>query len=312
MPARSARSGAPDGTPRSPTHTAPARRGSWPVSNGTNDSRPEPSRPATPTISPRPTAKLAAASAPTGQTVGPQAGCPGAVAAAGAGGGDGGRPADDELDQPVVVEPRAGHRGHEAAVAQDRHVVGHVEYLVEVVGHEHDPDPSVPQAAEDAEQAIDLVGGEGGRGLVEHEHLRGALSRSWRDAPGRSGHGLAGRLGLRFVVVDGAGDGEAGALGHRERGHRRVHVDVDVHVGEGGAALSGLGPPTDLPEAAGAVAAAERQVVDDAEAGDQAEVLVDEPETELVPGAGDAEPERLAADRDRGARVGGVVRRPAP
>ena len=108
-------------------------------------------------------------------------------------------------------------------------------------------------------------------------------------ALGRSGHGLAVRLGRRFVVVDGAGDREAGALGRRERGHRGVHVDVDVHVGEGGAGLAGLGPPADLPEAAGAVAAAERQVVDDTEAGDQAEILVDEPETELVPGAGDPE-----------------------
>ena len=52
------------------------------------------------------------------------------------------------------------------------------------------PTPAVAQPAQHGEQALDLVGRQGGGGLVEHEH--------------------AGRAG---VVVDGAGDRHDGPLG---------------------------------------------------------------------------------------------------
>ena len=55
MPARSAASGSCEGTAVVPTATSPASRGRWPDSSGMTDSRPEPSSPATPTTSPRPT-----------------------------------------------------------------------------------------------------------------------------------------------------------------------------------------------------------------------------------------------------------------
>ena len=304
MPARSARSGAPDGTTRSPTHTAPARRGSWPVSNGTSDSRPEPSSPATPTISPRPTAKLAAASAPPAR---PSA-CRQAVAvplrAA--------RVAATAAARPTMSSTSRSwsspERGTEATRRPSRRTdTWSATSSTSSRSWDTSTTPT-PLSRRRRRMPNRRSTSAAGRAAVGSSSTSTCVARlpALGATLGRSGHGLAVRLGRRFVVVDGAGDREAGALGRRERGHRGVHVDVDVHVGEGGAGLAGLGPPADLPEAAGAVAAAERQVVDDTEAGDQAEILVDEPETELVPGAGDPEPERLAADRDRGARVGGV------
>ena len=133
----------PTGRPGRPPTRHPPGAG-WPVSNGTSDSRPEPSSPATPTISPRPTAKLAAASTPPAR---PSA-CRQAVAVPlrAARVARRRRPAPDELDQPVVVEPERAPRPR-GGRPQDRHVVRHVEPR-RGRGTRAPPHPSVPQTAE--------------------------------------------------------------------------------------------------------------------------------------------------------------------
>ena len=72
-------------------------------------------------------------------------------------------------------------------------------------------------AAQRAEQAVDLGAGQGGGGLVEHEQREAAV--------------LAG-------AVEGAGDTDGGALGLGQLGDRARRVDVVAEGGEGGAVVA--------------------------------------------------------------------------
>ena len=94
-----------------------------------------------------------------------------------------------------------GLGGDPPTVAQHRDTVGDRQHLVEVVGDEQHRGARRGDAAQGAEQALDLGTGERRGGLVEHEQREAAV--------------LAG-------AVEGPGDADGGALRLGELGDRAV------------------------------------------------------------------------------------------
>ena len=76
----------------------------------------------------------------------------------------------------VDVSP-TGARARHVAVAQDRDALRDAHHLVELVADEHGRLASVAELADDAEQAVGLLGREHRGGLVEDEQLRAAVER---------------------------------------------------------------------------------------------------------------------------------------
>ena len=173
-------------------------------------------------------------------------------------------------------------RADDAAAAQDRDAVGDVEDLVHPVRHVQDARAAAADLAHDLEQPLDLgVRQDRGR-LVEDE-----------DA-------AAG------PALEGGGDGDDRALDRRGVLQRPVHVDVHAEPPDERPRGPLLLGPVDRPEPRARVPAAQGQVVDGAELGDEPEVLVDEAQP-VVAVADARQLERLAVEPRERARVGRVV-----
>ena len=114
--------------------------------------------------------------------------------------------------------------------------------------------PRLRTRRDDLEEAFDLVVGQHGRWLVEHQHAAAlpALQR------GRDGHD--------------------GALHRGGSGQRAVDVEVDVERREHPVRLRLLMAPEHPTRATAGEAAVEGEVVQGAQLEDQAEVLVHEPQ----------------------------------
>ena len=104
----------------------------------------------------------------------------------------------------------------------------------------------------DLEEALDLVVGEHGRGLVEHQHA------------------------AALPALQRGGDRHDGPLHRCRGGQRAVDVEVDVERREHAAGLGLLLAPQHPAAEAAREAAVQREVVLGAELEDQAEVLVHE------------------------------------
>ena len=79
------------------------------------------------------------------------------------------RVADDQLDEPVVVELADGHGRDLPSVAEHGDAVGEFEHLVEVVGDVQDRDPTRSQAVDHLEQTLDVLARQRRRRLVEDQ-----------------------------------------------------------------------------------------------------------------------------------------------
>ena len=118
---------------------------------------------------------------------------------------------DHQADDLVGGQLLGGLGGHPLAVAHDRHVVGDAQYLVHLVGDVDDADALGRQPVHDAEQVLDLVLGQRGGRLVQHQYLR--------------------------VVGDRLGDLDHLALGDGQRADDGLRVHVDLQILEDGLRL---------------------------------------------------------------------------
>ena len=252
---------------------------------GKIDSRPEPARPATPTISPWWTSAVTSTTLPPATSSTVKRGVPLCGGLARARGPRATRPTISSTRQSWSSSSTI-HGGDPPAVAQHGDGSAIAEDLVEVMRDEHDADAALAQAADHAEEVFDVVGGQRGGGLVEHEDLGGAA-----------------------LVVDGAGDGDdrCGRRPQRSRAVRTASTSSPRSAMAIPRRPSALRPPADPPEAVGAVAAPEHDVLDHVERRHQPEVLVDEAQPEPWPAPGDTESQRLARARRCRAGIGRVV-----
>ena len=113
------------------------------------------------------------------------------------------RVADDQLDEPVVVELADGHGGDLPSVAEHGDAVGEFEHLVEVVGDVQDRDPTRSQAVDHLEQTLDVLPRQRRRRLVEDQ-----------------------QAGTVLPADECSGDGDRRAVRLRQRVDRSLHVDV--------------------------------------------------------------------------------------
>ena len=67
------------------------------------------------------------------------------------------------------------HRADAVALAEDGDAVGDVQHLVELVGDDDDGAALVAHLAKDGEEAVDLLRGKHGGGLVQHQRARAAV-----------------------------------------------------------------------------------------------------------------------------------------
>ena len=193
-----------------------------------------------------------------------------------------------EVDDDVATDHRASEAakvglggrevGGDEAVAQDRHLLGMGQDLVEVVADEDDRAPLGGQPADRLEQRAGLLGREDRGRLVEDEDAR--------------------------AVIQGAQDLDPLECPHRQARHPRVRVDAQAEArGE----LADDGPraaPVEQPVATRLPA--DRQVLRHGERREQHEVLVDHRDPQPM-GVGDAaDLDRSAVEPDR-ARVAGDV-----
>ena len=254
--------------------------GMTPASASASSLLPQPTSPATPTISPARTSKLASCTVSSCVV----------------------RPRDREhrgalLDDALaeeIADLAPDHHAHElalgrrgqrlgadqVAVAQHRHARAALVHLAQAVRDEHDRDAARAQELEALQQA--LRGGlrERARGLVEHDHARVGRDR-------------ARHLDL-LLHLD------------RERPDARAGVDVDAEVGErlGGPAMR-RGP---VDRAVAARQAAHQDVLRDRQRRRQRQLLADRDDAALDRVARAGEGDRLAVDLDR-AGVGLRARR---
>ena len=174
--------------------------------------------------------------------------------------------------------------GDPPTVAQDGHPIGDGQHLVEVVADEEHRGAGGCDAAQGAEQAVDLGPRKGRGGLVEHEQREAAV--------------LAG-------AVEGAGDTDGRALRFCELGDRASRVDVvaeGVERGDGVASVVTAAQRRERPQPS-----TEAEVVGHRHRLDEAEVLVDEAQPGGRGGGRRAELERDVGDLGDGTPVGRVV-----
>ena len=189
----------------------------------------------------------------------------GGAAGGGAGALDAG--AEHQLDDALLDAGGDGQRADGRAVAQDGGAVAEHGDLEEAVGDEDDGAAGVALAADDVEDALGEVGGQGRRHLVEDEDV--GLER---EGAGEVEHAL---------------DGEGEVAGRL----------AEVEVGD-----AELAHPV---EERGRGRAGEAQVVGDVEVGDQRGLLVDRDEAGAAGVGGGADVARLAADEDAAGCRGG-------
>ncbi len=116
--------------------------------------------------------------------------------------------ADHHLDQIPGGETGDGPLPDEAPVTQDGDSVGDLQDLLEAVGDEDHRRARVPGATDGAEEAVDLVVGQRGGRLVQHEDARGVTVHVL-EGPSDRDHGLVRQRQVGDVVVRGDADLEA-------------------------------------------------------------------------------------------------------
>ena len=193
---------------------------------------------------------LRPAAGPGGPRPGPaRPGPPGACA----GVGDDGGVTHDQLGQPALVDLGPRHRGRDTAVPQHGDPVRDVEDLAQVVRDQQHAVAFGAQPADRLEQPAHLVGGQGGRRLVEHDEQP--------PVPG---------------VRQGPRDRDRAALAHAERADRRPDIGLHADPAQIAAGPVGGHPPPDPAAQADRIRAAQHHVVEDAQRQHQSEILVDE------------------------------------
>lgn len=80
----------------------------------------------------------------------------------------------DQRDQPVVVHLLHWDVCDDAPVPERHDAIGDVEDLVEAMRDEHDAGTLARHPPDGVEEPVDLVGGQGGGGLVEDQHAVGS------------------------------------------------------------------------------------------------------------------------------------------
>ena len=153
----------------------------------------------------------------------------------------------------AVVRSRVGGRHDVAPVAEDGRAVAQLEDLVEAVADEQDRDAAVAQPADDAEQPLDLVGGQRRGRLVEDQDARLDRQRL-RD--------------LDELLV-----------GHRQAADRRADVELDVELLEQRLRLPARRAPVEQAEPAGR-RVADEDVLGDRQVGEEPRLLVDDRDAE--------------------------------
>ncbi len=168
--------------------------------------------------------------------------------------------ADHHLDQ--TRSGQASHLvgAHMLSVAQDHHAVGHREDLVQTMTDVNDAQALFLQLGDDDEQMLDLLGGQGGGGLIHH------------DNPRVDGQ----RLGNLHRLL----------LGHRQLATARCRIDRQAELLK--ELLSLLLFPGRPNETAASSLASQEDVLTHREVGDEVELLVDDRDPRLLSGAGAA------------------------
>ena len=171
-----------------PTSHVPASRGRWPVSSGMIDSRPEPSSPATPTTSPRPTSTLSVGDAAAGDA------------------------ATARRQRSPIASPRPVAA---AASATARPTISSTSWSWSSAARCHGGDP--PAVAQHGDAVGDRRAprrGGGRRAGCRHRGRAAAAARANRRSTSSAGSAAVGSSSTSTcvaprVVVDGAGDREA-------------------------------------------------------------------------------------------------------
>ncbi len=245
--------------------------------------RPAPTRPASPTISPAPTRRLTpairAAAQPTSRMREDVSRLELRAAFARS---ELRRPRHAESEIDVTADHQPHHavardladrqRRHQPAVAQHRDAIGEGHHFLEAMRDVDAADAVRPQLAHQGEQPRRLDVGEGGRRLVEQEHL-----------------------GAR---AEGARDLDQLLLGHAQRPGRSIEVERDADPGQQLAGAGPAGAPVDAAEEA-AVLQAEGQVLGDREVGQERRLLIDWRHAQAAHPRRVGPLDRLAADRHR-------------
>ncbi len=156
------------------------------------------------------------------------------------------------------------------AVAQDGHAVGEVEDLIKEVGDEDDCKALGFQAADDVEQALNLVAVKAGGGFIQDEDLARKLHRA----------------GDGDDLLD--GDGVFGQLG----------ADVDVKAVAGEEVLRGRVDALAVDHAEVGGLAAEEEVLGDRAVGEEVDLLVDGADAVGLAVQGVAESDRCAVEEE--------------
>ncbi len=190
-------------------------------------------------------------------------------------------PAHHHPYEVALVRGVGGLDADQRPVAQDGHPVGQPEDLLHAVGHVDDGEALRAQSADQREQGLHLVFGEGGRGFVEGHHLR-----------------LAGQRPQDLHQL---------ALGRSEADAGRVRVE-DVSEADPDQVLPEPATQRRPVEAAAAAGGqgAEVDVLGDREVRDDLRLLGDEPDAGDARVGRGAQPHLGAVDVDR-AGVGRVV-----
>ena len=179
--------------------------------------------------------------------------------------------ADDQVDQPVLVELRLRPRADDPPVAQHRDPVGELRQLLQAVRDVDDAEPLLDGPADQAEQPLDLGVRERRRRLVEEEDARALL------------------------LVERPRDRDLRALDGAELGHGHVGMGGETDPRERLARPLALAAPADPPAAAGLVDAAETEVLEHGQLVDEPELLVDEAQSGAPARGGIAGAQLLAA-----------------
>ena len=254
-----------------------------PVTSCATASKPEPGRPVSPTTSPGATSK---ASGPS-----PSARSPSTRAATSVAPGLPFRAAhrlhglaEHVPGQVLLADPCGGQAtGCDGPVAQDRHPVGELQHLGEVVAHHEHRRAVGHDRAQQPVEALQLLAREGPGGLVEDDES------------------LA-----RVLVAQGPGDGHLGTAHGAQARDGGARVDGDVEPLEDPPGDGVLGLPVDLAGDAVVGEAADPDVLRHRQLVEQAEVLVhdrDPGRRRLAPPDGQVEDLPVHGERGTGIRL---------
>jgi hypothetical protein len=194
--------------------------------------------------------------------------------------------AEDELDQPTLVELVRRTAGDELSVAQDGDAIAELEHFREAVADEEHGRAGCRDATDRVEQLADLAFGQRDRRLIENEHTGGAR---------------------RLDVLERSHDPDDGPLGLAEARDRRLRVDVEIKAPQELAGAPALLAPPDAAAHSG-LELADTEVLENRDRLDEPEVLVHEADAEPTrPARRDRQLDLLAADGHRRARVRRVI-----